>query len=120
MIILQGWQAWMMGGMLGKLAWIRGSRSDGPLWHIQLMDMAYLRVSVDTEYPCMQFLVTLAVEQRLHSPATLRGLLDLGIKSLPISFLGSGLVFLLHSGLPLSSSSGLAVRLRSGLPSVAV
>ncbi|GKB86764.1 hypothetical protein Tco_0959036 [Tanacetum coccineum] len=45
---------------------------------------------------------------------------DLGNKPLPISFLGSGLVFLLHSGLPLSSSSGLAVRLRSGLPSVAM
>ncbi|GJY38421.1 hypothetical protein Tco_0424785 [Tanacetum coccineum] len=33
---------------------------------------------------------------------------DLGNKSLPISFLGSGLMSLLHSGLPLLSSSGLA------------
>ncbi|GKE16734.1 hypothetical protein Tco_1424311 [Tanacetum coccineum] len=39
---------------------------------------------------------------------------DLGNKPLPISFLGSGLVFLLHSGLPLSSSVGLAVCLRIG------
>ncbi|GJV99011.1 hypothetical protein Tco_1554263 [Tanacetum coccineum] len=43
----------------------------------------------------------------------------MGNKPLPISFLGSGLVFLLHNGLPLSSSSGLAVRLSSGLPSEA-
>ncbi|GKC56402.1 hypothetical protein Tco_1084000, partial [Tanacetum coccineum] len=33
---------------------------------------------------------------------------DLGNKPLPISFLGRGLVFLLHSGLPFLSSSGLA------------
>nr|GFC79735.1 nuclear-pore anchor [Tanacetum cinerariifolium] len=33
---------------------------------------------------------------------------DLGNKPLPISFLGSGLVFLLRSGLPYLSSSGLA------------
>ncbi|GJT03630.1 hypothetical protein Tco_0838092 [Tanacetum coccineum] len=45
---------------------------------------------------------------------------DLGNKPLPILFLGSGLVFLLHSGLPLSSSSGLTVCLSRGLPSVAV
>nr|GEW92375.1 integrase, catalytic region, zinc finger, CCHC-type, peptidase aspartic, catalytic [Tanacetum cinerariifolium] len=45
--------------------------------------------------------------------------IDLGNKPLPISFLGSGLVFLLHSGLPLSFSSNLAVRLRSGLPFMA-
>nr|GEW83040.1 hypothetical protein [Tanacetum cinerariifolium] len=32
---------------------------------------------------------------------------DLGNKPLPVSFLGSGLVFLLHSGLPFLSSSGL-------------
>ncbi|GJT48205.1 hypothetical protein Tco_0974362 [Tanacetum coccineum] len=44
---------------------------------------------------------------------------DLRTKPLPISFLGSGLVFLLHSSLPLSSSSDLAVQLRSGLPFVA-
>nr|GEV92762.1 hypothetical protein [Tanacetum cinerariifolium] len=45
---------------------------------------------------------------------------DLGNKPLPISFLGSGLVFSLHNGLPLSSSSGLTVSLRNGLPCVAV
>nr|GFC10584.1 integrase, catalytic region, zinc finger, CCHC-type, peptidase aspartic, catalytic [Tanacetum cinerariifolium] len=44
---------------------------------------------------------------------------DLGNKPLLILFLGSGLVFLLHSGLPLSSSSGLVFLLYSGLPSVA-
>nr|GEV61973.1 hypothetical protein [Tanacetum cinerariifolium] len=43
---------------------------------------------------------------------------DLGNKPLPISFLGSVLVFLLHSGLPLSFCNSLAVRLRSGLPSM--
>nr|GEY39864.1 hypothetical protein [Tanacetum cinerariifolium] len=45
---------------------------------------------------------------------------DLGNKPLPISFLGSGLVFLLYNGLPLSSSSSLAVQLRSCLPFLAV
>nr|GEW80621.1 retrovirus-related Pol polyprotein from transposon TNT 1-94 [Tanacetum cinerariifolium] len=45
---------------------------------------------------------------------------DLGNKPLLILFLGSGLVFLLHSGLPFSSSSGLVFLLYSGLPSVAV
>ncbi|GKA80365.1 hypothetical protein Tco_0786961 [Tanacetum coccineum] len=44
---------------------------------------------------------------------------DLGNKPLPISFLGSGLVLVLHSGLPFLSSSGLAVYLSSGLPVVA-
>nr|GEX62703.1 retrovirus-related Pol polyprotein from transposon TNT 1-94 [Tanacetum cinerariifolium] len=37
---------------------------------------------------------------------------DLGNKHLRISFLGSGLVFLLHSGLPFLSSSGLAKQLQ--------
>nr|GEU72535.1 hypothetical protein [Tanacetum cinerariifolium] len=43
---------------------------------------------------------------------------DLGIKPLPILLFGSGLVFLLCSSLPVSSSSGLTVYLRSGLPFV--
>nr|GEW57475.1 reverse transcriptase domain-containing protein [Tanacetum cinerariifolium] len=45
---------------------------------------------------------------------------DLRNKPLPISFLGSSLVFLLHSGLPFLSSSGLAEQRRSGLSLVAV
>nr|GEU85329.1 integrase, catalytic region, zinc finger, CCHC-type, peptidase aspartic, catalytic [Tanacetum cinerariifolium] len=55
---------------------------------------------------------------------------DLGNKPLPVSFLGSGLVlflhsdlgllFLLHSGLPFPSGSGLAEQLCSGLSLVAV
>nr|GEV08991.1 putative reverse transcriptase domain-containing protein [Tanacetum cinerariifolium] len=44
----------------------------------------------------------------------------LGNKPLPISLLGSSLVFLLHSGLSFLSSSGLAKQLRSGLSLVAV
>nr|GEX49112.1 integrase, catalytic region, zinc finger, CCHC-type, peptidase aspartic, catalytic [Tanacetum cinerariifolium] len=43
---------------------------------------------------------------------------NLGIKPLPILLLGSGLVFLLCSGLPLSPSSSLTVYLRSCLPFV--
>nr|GEW33301.1 enolase-like isoform X3 [Tanacetum cinerariifolium] len=111
------------------VSYVKNHQKESMSIQIRLWDPGIKNVFQDTTLRARKYIV-LAVCQIVHCASGLSFLTvvylktfshsNLGNKPLPISFLASGLLFLLHSGLPFPSSSGLAEQLCSGLSLVTV